>query len=51
MAPSNTINALGIEALQAVGNLDDIGSTDPPILSYENGRWVINHSNQECFHF
>ena len=41
---------LGIEILQAVGDLNDIGGNDPPILSYENGEWVINHTGQECFH-
>jgi len=40
---------IGIEMLQAVGDLNDIAGTDPPILSYENGDWVINHTGQECF--
>ncbi|MBU2649439.1 MAG: hypothetical protein KKA81_00760, partial [Bacteroidetes bacterium] len=40
----------GIEILQAVGDLNDISGNDPPILSYENGQWIINHTGQECFH-
>ena len=47
---SQSYYTLGIEILQAVGDLNDIGSNDPPILSYEGGSWVINHTGQECFH-
>jgi len=47
---SQSYYSLGIEMLQAVGDLNDIGGNDPPILSYENGNWVINHTGQECFH-
>lgn len=63
VAPNNTIDScyahwpnnfqskyvIGIEMLQAVGDLNDIGGVDPPILSFENGDWVINHTGQECF--
>ena len=38
--------------LQAVGDLNDIGGQDPPILSYDTtiNDWIINHTGQECFH-
>ena len=45
--PSATI---GIEMLQAVGDLNDIGGNDPPIISFEGGDWVINYLGQECLH-
>ena len=45
-----SIYSLGIEILQAVGDLNDISGIDPPIISLVNSQFVINHTGQECFH-
>ena len=43
---------LGIEILQAVGDLNDIGGVDPPILTYNTQTlvWEINWLGQCMFH-
>jgi hypothetical protein len=48
---SQSTYAIGIEMIQAIGNLNDIATYDPPILSYQNGQWEINYFGKECLTF